>query len=112
MLALRVVLLTAAAAAALTFAVARLDTIAVAAQTGAAEVVAFYKTVLRQRGFFVFETPPTHSFEVGRFRAETMNYPPGVTVKDFTSSGSPGYPNPRPGAQPARFPTVVQIVPV
>jgi hypothetical protein len=76
-----------------------------------AEVVAFYKTVLRQRGFFVFESAPTHSFEVGRFRAETMNFPPGVTVKDFTSSASTGYPNPKPGAQPARFPTIVQIVP-
>ena len=76
-----------------------------------AEVVAFYKTVLRQRGFFVFESAPTHSFEVGRFREETMNFPPGVTVKDFTASGAAGYPNPKPGAQPARFPTVVQIVP-
>jgi hypothetical protein len=77
-----------------------------------AEVVAYYKTVLRQRGFFVFEIPPTHSFEVGRFRAETMNFPPGVTVKDFTNSGSQGYPNPKPGGQPARFPTLIQIIPV
>jgi hypothetical protein len=77
-----------------------------------AEVVAYYRTVLRQRGYDVFETPPTHSFEVGRFRAETMSFPPGVTIKDFTSGGSGGYPNPRPGAQPVRFPTVIQIVPV
>jgi hypothetical protein len=77
-----------------------------------AEVVAYYKTVLNERGFFVFEISPTHAFEVGRFRSESMAFPPGVTVKDFTSSGSQGYPNPRPGAQPARFPTVIQIVPV
>jgi hypothetical protein len=76
-----------------------------------AEVVAYYKTVLKQRGDFVFEISPTHVFEVGRFR-ETMAFSPGVTVKDFTSSGSQGYPNPRPGAQPTRFPTVIQIVPV
>ena len=44
-------------------------------------------------------------FEVGRFREETMAFPPGVTIKDWTSGGSPGYPNPKPGAQPARFPT-------
>jgi hypothetical protein len=41
-----------------------------------------------------------------------MAFPPGVTVKDYTSSGSQGYPNPRPAAQPARFPTIIQIVPV
>jgi hypothetical protein len=77
-----------------------------------AEVVAYYKTVLKQRGYFIYEISPTHSFEVGRFRAESMAFPPGVTVKDFTSSGSQGYPNPRAGTQPARFPTVIQIVPV
>lgn len=77
-----------------------------------AEVVAYYRTVLRQRGYDVFEMPPTHSFEVGRFRQETMAFPPGVTVKDFTSAGSRGYPNPRAGAQPAHFPTIVQIIPV
>jgi len=35
-----------------------------------------------------------------------------VTVKDFQSSVSEGYPNPKPGGQPARFHTIVQIVPV
>ena len=73
-----------------------------------AEVVAYYKTVLKQRGYFIYEISPTHSFEVGRFRAESMAFPPCVTIKDFTSSGSQGYPNPR----AARFATVIQIVPV
>lgn len=81
-------------------------------QSSFAEIVAYYRTVLRQRGYDVFDTPPTHLFEVGRFREETMSFPPGVTVKDFTWGGSAGYPNPRPGAQPARFPTIIQIVPV
>ena len=48
-------------------------------------------------------------FEVGRFRDETMAFPPGVTVKDWTAGGSQGYP--KRGAQPVRFPTVIMIVP-
>ncbi len=76
-----------------------------------AEMVAYYRTVLKEKGNLVFEVPPTHAFEVGRFREETMAFPPGVTVKDYTFSGSAGYPNPRPGTAPERFPTLVQIVP-
>jgi hypothetical protein len=45
------------------------------------------------------------------YRDETMAFPPSVTVKDWTSGGSPGYPNPKPGAQPSRFPTIIMIVP-
>jgi hypothetical protein len=75
------------------------------------EVVAYYRTALKQRGDVVFERPATYMFEVGRFRAETMAFPPGVTVKDFTWAGSAGFPNPAPNAQPQRFPTVIQIVP-
>ena len=41
-----------------------------------------------------------------------MAFPPGVTIKDFQSDVSQGYPNPKPGGQPARFPTIIQIVPV
>ena len=40
-----------------------------------------------------------------------MAFPPSVTVKEFQSQVSQGYPNPRPNGQPARFPTVIQIVP-
>ena len=76
-----------------------------------AELVTYYRTVLKDRGDQVFEQPPTHVFEVGRFRDETMAFPPGVTIKDWTSGGSAGYPNPRPDAQPARFPTIIMIVP-
>jgi hypothetical protein len=82
------------------------------AQSGVEEVVAYYRTALKQRGDIVFERPATYMFEVGRYRAETMAFPPGVTVKDFTWGGSAGYPNPVPKAQPERFPTVIQIVPV
>lgn len=76
------------------------------------DVVAFYRSVLKQRGELIIDAPATHEFDVGRFREETMAFPPGVTVKDFQSQISQGYPNPRPGGQPARFPTVIQIVPV
>jgi hypothetical protein len=76
-----------------------------------AEIVTYYRTQLDERGNLVFKEPPEHMFEVGRFREETMAFPPGVTVKDWTWGGSAGYPNPRLGAQPARFPTVIMIVP-
>ena len=78
---------------------------------GFAEIVAFYRMQLGDKGDLVFKEPPTHVFEVGRFREETMAFPPGVTVKDWSLSGSPGYPNPRLGAQPTRFPTIIMIVP-
>ena len=76
-----------------------------------ADLVAYYRNVLKDRGDQVFQQPPTHVFEVGRFREETMAFPPGVTIKDWTWGGSAGYPNPRPDAQPARFPTIIMIVP-
>jgi hypothetical protein len=76
-----------------------------------AQTVSFYRTVLKQRGELVYEEPPIHMFDVGRFREETMAFPPGVTVKDYTWAGSAGYLNPKRGAEPARFKTVVQIVP-
>jgi hypothetical protein len=51
-------------------------------------------------------------FEVGRFREETMAFPPGVTIKDYTWNGSAGYMNPQRDGKPARFPSIIQIVPV
>lgn len=75
------------------------------------EVVAYYRSVLKQRGELVFEEPATHAFDVGRFREDTMAFPPGITVKDYTWGGMQGYANPKPGAEPSRFPTVVQVVP-
>ncbi len=75
------------------------------------EIVTYYKTYLEKGGEQVFREPPTHMFEVGRFREDSMAFPPGVTVKDWTWGGSSGYPNPKLGAQPARFPTIIMIVP-
>jgi hypothetical protein len=76
-----------------------------------ADVVAYYRTVLKDRGDLVFDEPATHMFEVGRFKESEVAFPPGVTVKDYTWGGSPGYMNPRLGATPGFFPTVIQIVP-
>ena len=81
------------------------------AQASFTEIVNYYRTVLKQRGEIVFERPATHFFEIGRFREEIMAFPPGVTVKDYAGTGSAGYPNPRPGGEPARFATIIQIVP-
>jgi len=76
-----------------------------------AELVAWYRVQLNDKGDQVFKEPPTHVFEIGRFREETMAFPPGVTVKDWTWGGSQGYPNPKRGTQPARYPTIIMIVP-
>jgi len=76
------------------------------------ELVAYYRTMLKQKGELVYDVPATHEFDVGRYREETMAFPPGVTIKDFQSDVSQGYPNPKRGAQPDRFPTIIQIVPV
>jgi len=76
------------------------------------DLVTFYRTQLRERGDQVFEEPPTHMFSIGRFREDTMAFPPGVTIKDWTWGGSKGYPNARGAtAQPARFPSIIMIVP-
>jgi hypothetical protein len=78
-----------------------------------AELVGYYRTQTGERGDLVFKEPPTHMFTggtLGRYREETMAFPPSVTVKDWTMV-SGGYPNPKVGAQPERFPTVVMIVP-
>jgi hypothetical protein len=76
-----------------------------------ADVVTYYRTALKDRGELVFDAPATHMFEVGKFKETDVAFPPGVTVKDYTWGGSPGYMNPKPGATPEFFPTVIQIVP-
>jgi hypothetical protein len=76
-----------------------------------ADLVAYYRTVLKQRGDLIIDVPATHMFEIGRFREDTMAFPPSVTIKEYKSDISPGFPNPKPGGQPARFPALIQIVP-
>lgn len=76
-----------------------------------ADIVNYYKIVLRKGGDQVFDQPPMHMFEMGRFREETMAFPPGVTVKDYTWNGSEGYLAVQ-GATGTRYRTIIQVVPV
>jgi hypothetical protein len=76
------------------------------------DLVAWYRTMLKQKGELVYDVPATHEFDVGKYDEDRMAFPPGVTIKEFKGELSEGYPNPKAGAQPARFPTVIQIVPV
>ena len=76
------------------------------------ELVTFYRTLLKQKGELVYDVPATHEFDVGKFNEDTMAFAPGVTIKDFQSDISQGYPNPKPDGQPSRFPTIIQIVPM
>ena len=77
------------------------------------EMVAYYRLLLDERGDKVFDVPATHIFEIGRFREETMAFPPGVTIKDYTWDGSEGYLNPTASGPEGeqRFRTIIQIVP-
>jgi len=75
------------------------------------ELVAYYRTLLKQKGSAIFETPPTWIFETGKYDETAMSFPPSVTVKDYTVDGNGGYLNPKPGSSPQRFPTIIQIVP-
>ena len=76
------------------------------------ETVNYYKTILKQKGELIYEEPAIHQFDTGKYKEETMAFPPSVTVKDYTWGGSAGYLNPKRGKQPARFKTIIQIVPV
>ena len=75
------------------------------------EIVAYYRAILKQRGDLVYEEPPVHMFDVGRFRQDTMAFPPGITVKDYTWAGSSGYLVPAAGTQGQRYKTIIQVVP-
>jgi len=75
------------------------------------DIVSYYKTVLKKGGDELFDEPPVHLFEMGRFREETMAFPPGVTVKDYTWGGSEGYLAVK-GSVGTRYRTIIQIVPV
>lgn len=75
------------------------------------EIVNYYRTVLKQKGDLVYDEPAIHEFDIGKFKEETMAFPPSVTVKDYTWGGSAGYLNPKRGKQPVRFTTIIQIVP-
>jgi hypothetical protein len=74
------------------------------------QVLQFYRTALKERGDEVFDIPPIWSFDIGRYREQTMAYPPSVTVRDHMAGGGKGYLHAA-GAEGQRFATVIQIVP-
>jgi hypothetical protein len=76
-----------------------------------AQIVGYYRTVLRSRGNLVYAEPAVHTFEVGRYRDDAVAFPPGITVKDYTWGGSEGYLHVVAGAPAVRFRTIIQIVP-
>jgi hypothetical protein len=74
------------------------------------QVITFYRNALKSKGGEIYEVPPIWSFEIGRFREESMAYPPSVVVRDHVSGGGRGYLHVA-GTQSHRYPTVIQIVP-
>jgi hypothetical protein len=74
-----------------------------------ANVVEFYRGVLKERGRQLFGGP-MHQFDLGRFRRETMALQPAVTVKDYLWNGREGYVHVD-GLEVVKFPTVIQVVP-
>jgi hypothetical protein len=78
--------------------------------TAFAEIVAYYKTTLKNGGRVIFQAPLMHQFDLGRFQEETMAYPPSVVVKDYTWNGSEGYLHVA-GTKSTRYKTIIQIVP-
>jgi hypothetical protein len=76
-----------------------------------AQIVGYYRTVLRSRGNLVYAEPPVHTFEVGRYRDDAVAFPPGITVKDYTWGGAEGYLHVVAGSPPERFRTIIQVVP-
>ena len=76
-----------------------------------AEIVTYYKNVLKRGGSEISRTPAIQQFELGRFDDETMAFPPSVVVKDYTWNNSPGYLHVV-GTTEKRFRTIIQIVPL
>jgi hypothetical protein len=74
------------------------------------DIVAYYRSVLKNGGRELFREPPTRQFDLGRFQENAMAYPPSVVVKDYAWNGSAGYLAVS-GTTEKRFRTVIQIVP-
>ena len=75
-----------------------------------AEIVGYYKTLLKSGGKSVTDTPAMQIFELGKFQDQTMAFPPSVTVKDYSTSGQGDLFVD--GTKEKRFKTIIQIVPL
>ena len=74
------------------------------------EIVAYYRTTLKNGGRELFREPPIRQFDLGRFQEDTMAYPPSVVVKDYTWNNGSGYLAVS-GITQKRYRTIIQIVP-
>lgn len=80
-----------------------------------ADVLAYYKAILRSNRE-LFKVPPMQQFDLpGKFKEETLAFPVCVIVKDYTwkgpdGDGPDGYLFVK-GTTEKRFKTVIQIVP-
>lgn len=75
-----------------------------------AEIVAYYKNVLKSGGRELFKAPAMQQFDIGKFDDSTMLYQPSVVVKDYTWNNQDGYLFVD-GTKEQRFKTIIQIVP-
>jgi hypothetical protein len=74
------------------------------------DIVAYYRSTLKNSGRELFREPPTRQFDLGRFQENAMAYPPSVVVKDYTWNGSAGFLAVS-GTTEKRYRTIIQIVP-
>jgi hypothetical protein len=75
-----------------------------------AEIVGYYKNLMKNGGRTIFEAPAMQQWDLAKFNDQTMAFPPSVVVKDYSWNGSEGYLFVN-GAKEKRFKTVIQIVP-
>jgi hypothetical protein len=76
-----------------------------------AEMLAYYRQVLKDGGRELTRAPAMQQFDLGRFQEQTMAYPPSVVVKDYAFGTTEGYLQVD-GTRQRRFKTVIQIVPM
>lgn len=75
-----------------------------------ADVVSYYRTVLKNGGREIYRIPAIQQFDLGRFDDGKMTYPPSVVIKDYSGGSSPGYLHIS-GLTEKRYRTIIQIVP-
>ncbi len=66
--------------------------------------------MLKDGGHEIYKDPATRQFDLGKYRDDSMAFPPSVVVKDYTWNNSPGYLFVS-GTTSKRFKTIIQIVP-
>ena len=75
------------------------------------DIVSYYRTVLKEKGDLVYEQPLIQEFDIGKYKEETMAFPPSVTVKDYSTGNMQGYMHVAPGQPAKRYRTIIQVVP-